>query len=661
MKGKNLNNFLFLLTFSLIFVYYEIVFKIFTKTAFSFFNFLFCVLFGLFFGGINYLLSSVFKSQKINKIISCVLIGLSSVAYLVEFFVFKQFKIFYDLKTIFIGASDALKSYTKETFTLIFSFQGICAIFLFLLPTIIYIIFLNRILISAAYSNFAWRIKSALLSIFSLVLILIIIGCNSVLRAKITTEYNYQNSIEQFGLLPSVYLDLKNIVIPQNDKFISVDSKLSQEDENIIIEEKPPQKNELDINFNPENKTASNDILYLNNYVSSLTASEKNEYTGIFKGKNLIFITAEAFSKPVINKDLTPTLYRLSTKGINFLDYYQTNESGTTGGEYQNIFGMLPTSGGSSFKNTQNKYNYFTIGSQLDRLGYYGKAYHNNSYTYYSRHLTHNNIGYSDGFMGYGNGMEQYVEKAWPQSDYEMISGTLPTYINKEKFNIYYMSVSGHNNYTIGENSMTKRHWDKVKDLPYSNVVKGYLAANLDLEAAVTHLVEELEKNKLADDTVIVISPDHFPYGLSSDRNTGINYLEELYGYDINSCFDRDITSLIIWSGSLEKEKPIIVSEPTSSIDILPTLSNLFGTEFDSRLMVGRDVFSDTQALVFYANYSFKTSLGTYYSNTGKFVPLKENTTIPEGYVNQIKTIIKNKIKFCADSQKTDYFRYLFE
>ncbi|MDO4608573.1 MAG: LTA synthase family protein [Clostridia bacterium] len=518
---------------------------------------------------------------------------------------------------------------------------------------------LNKIF-TCSKANFVWKISGVLSGIFSFLLALLLVVSNSVLRVKTTTEYNYQNAIEQFGLLPAVYLDLKNIIIPQKDNFVSVDNILSEE-ENKVIEEKPPQKNELDINFNPENKVATNDILYLNDYVNSLTASQKNKYTGIFKGKNLIFITAEAFSKPVINKDLTPTLYRLSTKGINFSDYYQTNESGTTGGEYQNIFGMLPTSGGSSFKNTKNKYNYFTMGSQLDRLGYYGKAYHNNSYTYYDRHLTHINLGYSDGFMGYGNGMEQYVEKAWPQSDYEMISGTLPTYIEKEKFNVYYMSVSGHNNYTVSENAMTKRHWEKVKYLNYSNTVKGYLAANLDLEAAVTHLVNELEKNKIADDTVIVISPDHFPYGLSSDRNTGTNYLSELYGYDINSCFDRDKTSLIIWSGSLEKEKAIIVNEPVSSIDILPTLSNLFGTEFDSRLMVGRDVFSDTEALVFYANYSFKTNLGTYYSNTGKFVPVNENTVIPEEYVNQIKTIIKNKIKYCADSQKTDYFRYLFE
>ena len=216
---------------------------------------------------------------------------------------------------------------------------------------------------------------------------------------------------------------------------------------------------------------AKGKVADINSYVSSLTPTRKNDYTGIFKGKNLIFITAEAFTAEVIDPALTPTLYRMATKGIQFTDYYQPNNSGTTGGEYQNIFGMLATDGGASFKNTATHYNYMTIGSQLDREGYYGKAFHNNSHTFYSRNKTHVNLGYSDGFMGYGNGMEEYVKKQWPQSDLEMFQGTLPTFIDRQPFNVYYMTVSGHSEYTRAGNNMTRRNWDAVKDLPYSDTV----------------------------------------------------------------------------------------------------------------------------------------------------------------------------------------------
>ena len=403
----------------------------------------------------------------------------------------------------------------------------------------------------------------------------------------------------------------------------------------------------------------SGKIKDLNAYVSTLSATKQNDFTGLFKGKNLIFITAEAFTAELIDPNINPTLYRLATKGIQFLDYYQPSSAGTTGGEYQNVFGMLPTAGGKSFKNTAKNLNYFTMGSQLDRVGYYGKAYHNNSYTYYDRNITHNNLGYSGGFMGKGNGMEQYVKSVWPQSDYEMISGTLPTYIDKQPFNIYYMSVSGHSGYTRTGNMMTHRNWDKVKDLPYSDDVKGYFAANYELEKGLAHLISELEKKGIADDTVICISADHFPYGLQGTGKLGeMPALSELYQKPVNDIFTRDHNRLILWCGSLEKEEPIVVSSPTSSLDILPTLSNLFGLEFDSRLFVGRDVFSEALALVFNTGYDWKTDYGTYID--GKFTPKDPTVQLPENYINNIKTIVRNKIKYCGWCLESDYFRYLF-
>ena len=262
---------------------------------------------------------------------------------------------------------------------------------------------------------------------------------------------------------------------------------------------------------------------------------------------------------------------------------------------------------------------------------------------------------------GFGNGLEEYVQRRWPQSDLDMIAGTLPTYIDRQPFNVYYMSVSGHSGYTKAGNAMTAKNWDKVKDLPYSDMIKGYLAANIELENALTHLVTELENKGIADDTVICISTDHFPYGLDYNAKLGdMPYLSELYGYNVTNLIERDHSRLIIWSGCLEKMDPIIVDSPTFGLDIVPTLSNLFGTEFDSRLLPGRDALSDAEALVFNMNYDWKTDLGTYYSSKGKFVPNDENAEIPDGYVNRIKTIVRNKIRYCSNCLTYDYYNYHF-
>lgn len=119
-------------------------------------------------------------------------------------------------------------------------------------------------------------------------------------------------------------------------------------------------------------------------------------------------------------------------------------------------------------------------------------------------------------------------------------------------------------------------------------------------------------------------------------------------------------SSLILWCGSLEDQEPIVVDSPTFSLDILPTLSNLFGTEFDSRLMPGRDVFSDATPLIFNTNYDWKTDLGTYYAASGTFVPKDSDTVVPEGYVDAILATVRNKMRYCGSALDTDYFRYLF-
>lgn len=659
----------FLFLFPIIILYFEIIFKIFTVSnvfSSSFFPLFF---FSIAYGGIGYLLSSLFPKKRINQIIASCLIFLTGFLYIVQFLIYKQFKQFYDISTMTGGAQDALSSYFSDLIRLIFPQGGIFVILLFLLPFVLYLIF-NKKFLPALQSKASMRLVSVAVSTFSYILAIIFVFTSTIHAPVYHSQYNFQSAVSSFGLITGMRLDIQNKLFRKDFTFIEPEIPI-EDIPNTFPPEEPGndptaqpivyEDNILNLDFNTLNQNASAEIQALNTYVQTLTPSKKNEYTGLFKGKNLIMITAEAFAAEVIDPELTPTLYRLATKGINFTDYYQPASAGTTGGEYQNIFGMMPTDGGKSFKDTADHLNYFTMGNQLNRLGYYGKAFHNNSYTYYDRNITHNNLGYSDGFMGYGNGMEQYVKNYWPQSDYEMISGTLPTYINKQPFNIYYMSVSGHSGYTRSGNSMTNRHWDRVKNLPYSDAVKGYLAANLDLEDGLTYLVDELEKKGIADDTVICISTDHFPYGLDTSGTLGnMPNLSELYGNNVTDYFQRDHSRLILWCGCLEDRDPIIVDSPTFSLDILPTLSNLFGTEFDSRLMVGRDVLSNAPALIFNMNYDWKTDLGTYYASRNEFVPKDGTIAVPDSYVSTIKAMVSNKIQYCSGVLETDYFRHIF-
>ncbi len=684
-----------LLVLPIAYFWLELVFKA-STTGGYFPPILYIAAFSAAFGMVGNLISSLSSRPAINRAIRLALLALTSLAFGVEYFVFCQFKVFYDLTTVIGGASGATRGFSDHIAALLLNPSGILHIVLFLLPTVIYALIMWYD--PAERLDFQGAKQLALGAVAAHLVALLLISFSSVYNITYVERYSFSSSVQNFGFLTSMRKELwRYLSGPQEVSFRGMASNnpseavpegASTEDAADQTTEKQSEKkdntdknatsgkktsgkkaavapNALDIDFAALAKTTDGTWAALDQYVASQTPSLRNDMTGLFEGYNLIFISAEALSAEAIREDTTPTLYRMATKGIQFTDYYQPASAGTTGGEYLNLFGMLPTDSGASVIDTIDHNNYMTMGFTLNRLGYEGWMFHNNDYTYYSRDLTHNMLGYNHGFIGYGNGMEAWVELVWPESDLEMVKGTWENLYGelgdaKHPFNVYYMSVSGHSLYSKDVNAMSERYWDEVEDLPYSEEVRAYLAANIDLDRAMEYLIGQLEKRKIARRTVIVIAADHFPYGLDDESLGSLPVLSELYGHDVSSLLDRDHNRLIIWSGALEKRKePLVVDTPTSSMDILPTLLNLFGAEWDSRLLPGRDVFSDRPPLVFDLNYDWKTDLGTYLSDTGTFTPV-EGAEVPEGYVEAMHNVVSDKISYCTAVLDSDYFRHVF-
>ena len=331
----------------------------------------------------------------------------------------------------------------------------------------------------------------------------------------------------------------------------------------------------------------------------------------------------------------------------------------TSTGEYSVVFGIVPTAGVKSIKNTIGHDNSTTIGNKLRELGYFSCAYHNGYQTYYDRDKTHPGLGYDD-YIAKGNGLEEGLSGVWPESDLEMMEYTLPQYIDKQPFSVYYMTISGHCNYGPGSNTMSKKNMHVLDSFEGSAFVKGFLACNMELEYAMEYTISELEKAGIADDTVIVISTDHYPYGLenSSAWGTDKDYLSELYGYSYSNVKERDHSALIIWSGCLEDDEPPVIATPTYSLDILPTLCNLFGVDYDSRLLVGRDVFSNEQPLVMWTNGTWLTEKGFYNTSSGKFTPSPDAGEVSDSYISEVKQTVRGLINFSKKVLELDYYKY---
>ena len=465
-------------------------------------------------------------------------------------------------------------------------------------------------------------------------------------------EIATNQNVQRFGLLTTIRLELtRHAKTEEQDYYIPEETQ----GENPAQEPAEVRYNVMDIDFDALNAmTEDKKLLAINDYCSKVTGTNQNEYTGMLKDYNLIVMCAESFSPAAIDKDLTPNLYKLTQQGIIFNNYYNTFPNTTTDGEYALMQGLYPDAGRSkavsSLYASRNSYLPFTLGNAFQsQRGVESFGYHNYRGSYYGRSESHPNMGYTMKFAGDG----MTFTTNWPASDLEMMEQSVDDYIGKEPFHAYYMTFSGHYKYDIGTNEMAKRNWDQVKDLPYSsNAIKAYLSCNIEFDKAIGYLMERLEQAGVADRTAIVIAGDHFPYGLKDSEYA------ELIGHDIDG-FSKFKSTLIFWVGGLEKN--IVVDEYCCNVDVLPTILNLWGFEYDSRLLAGTDVFSDGTHAAVLVDKSFLTDKVWFNASTGEIRYQVPESEIPEGYVENMNQLIATRFSISADILNSAYYNFVFD
>lgn len=418
-----------------------------------------------------------------------------------------------------------------------------------------------------------------------------------------------------------------------------------------VIKEEKKEYNVYNIDFDKLiSETTDNNLINMHKYFQSIEPTEKNKYTGMFKGKNLIFITAEAFDTIAIDKNITPTLYKMATNSFIFNNYYQPlYPVSTSDGEYMNLMSLIPKEGVWSFKATSKLSMPFGLGNIFKKEGYNAYAFHNHTYKYYSREKSHTNIGFK--YIGCGNGLERKMNcKHWPNSDAEMMDATFDYYLKDNKpFVTYYMTVSGHLNYNFYGNNMASRNKKAVKNLKYSTAVKAYYATQIELDKAMSKLLNKLEEKNLLNDTLIVIAPDHYPYGLKTSE------MNEVSKIDRSDKFENYHTSLIIYNPTIEKTE---VNKVVSGIDILPTVLNLFGISYDSRLLMGKDIFSETEGLAILSDRSWVSDKGKYNSVSKEFTSTT-NEEVSKEYIEKINTEVYQKFSMSSLILDNNYYKKL--
>lgn len=495
--------------------------------------------------------------------------------------------------------------------------------------------------------------------------------------------YDPEGVISTYGVTPSLIRDILGDAFPVREESLSAwedavtpdtpagagetvpDGDATAETGTVETEPEEPvldtSPNVLPIDFDSLIANADSDkVKELAEYMQSMPATNRNEYTGMFEGYNLIFLTAEGFSPYAVDENLTPTLYKLIHSGFVFENYYVPLwQTSTSDGEYANLTALIPDQQFSMRRSADNAMP-FALPSYFASEGVNSYAFHNNTLSYYERNRSHPNLGYNWQASKLGDlsasewGSQVFkMDNAgyWPASDLDMMKATVPKYIQEDRFHVYYMTVSGHMNYNFSGNRMSSKHKEDVAELPYSEEGRAYIACNMELDLALQYLLEQLEAAGKLENTVICLSADHYPYAME------VANLEELAGKELAGSLEIYRNNLILWNSEMET---VTVEKPACSMDVLPTLLNLFGFSYDSRLYTGRDILSDSAPLVIFSDRSFITDRVSYYKK-GKTTEWLNGTEEDEEYFEAVKKQVKGLYNYAAGILNNDFYRYVEE
>lgn len=634
-----------------------------------------------------------------NSLVAKILAVILSVIYVAEMIARTILQTYYGPSALKTAAGNKLSDYADVIISTVLS--KIPIILVFLLPSILLILFGAQLLgFERLDVRFAGLVLGACVVFHIAGLGVIRLPWKGDLTPgrlyRVSTDIDDQ--VEQLGLLTMLRLDVKHMIFPvkntMGDDFSGIGTlnpggsssgdpagSVSEPDPGPVIDTSP---NVMDVDLAALAENGKNDdIKWLASYFNSVAPTKKNEYTGMFEGYNVIFLTLEGFSGYGISQELTPTLYKLTHEGFVFNNFYTPlHFTSTSNGECQNLLGLYPK---GNFPVTMSRTGelgtncYFSLAQQLGREGYLVQGYHANG-NMYGRDLSHPNLGYDWHQFDVGAGKTtergrlsefEGLEVAnsgkllWPQRDKYMIEASVDNYINSDQpFHVYYLTISGHMPYS--NNRVPQQYRDVLDPLPYSDTTKNYIGTCIEVDRALETLIDKLEAAGKLDKTLIVAAPDHIPYfdvatleELAGQKFGSSDDLEYLKEGSIN--FDVYKSALIMWSASMEE--PVIVDKVVGQVDILPTLSNLLGLEYDSRMLAGADALSDSEGLVIFSSRCWKSDRGFYNRYTGEFTPgsgVSMTAEEQDSYVSAMKKLVGYKLDSTAMIVENDFYNVIF-
>ena len=454
-------------------------------------------------------------------------------------------------------------------------------------------------------------------------------------------------AVQNFGIIGFCLDDFKTLFVEYEEEPIVYAMSQTEPQENsrefddtawedVIANEKSKQLNQI------------------NEFLIKNRSTNTNEYTGLFEGKNVIFIMMESVGEMFINKEYYPNFYKMYTDGYTFVNHYSPRNACATGNnEFSGITGLYSIYNNCTaniYKNNKYPESIFNL---FNNAGYKTVSMHDYTEAYYYRKTQHPNYGSMKYYGVEDLGIDyQNVYVNWAD-DEDFAKSAMKIVLDSgdyddNPFMLWMTTVSSHQPYST--KSITGTKYESIfKKTKYSFEIKQYLSKLKIVDEMLGILMDKLEAKGILDDTVFVMYGDHYPYGLPLEK------INEVLDYNLDD-YENERTPFVIYNSATEGKD---ITKYTSYINLTPTVANLFGLNFDPRLYMGEDVLDDSyQSKVVFADGSWKNDAIYYNAKTGKTTNYKDNEYTSSDIVN-INREISTKMNMSSAIIKNDYFNYL--
>ena len=406
-----------------------------------------------------------------------------------------------------------------------------------------------------------------------------------------------------------------------------------------------------------------------------------NEYTNMFKGKNLISIHGESIQKFVIGlkingKEVTPNLNRLVKQGMHFSNYYSQVSVGTSSdSEFTINTSLMPAKVGVAFVSYFDR-EYLTLPKLLKQLGYYNMSFHANKGDFWNRNSMYKSLGYDkfydqkafniDETIGLGLSDKSFFRQLTPilkkeNDKHKNFYATLIMLTNHTPF----PDISKYSKDPL-DLKMYVTENGETKAYPYleGTVLGRYLQSVHYADEALGELMEHLDKSGLLENSVIMFYGDHDARLSSSEYKRFYNYdykndktMDESdprykkYGY-----YEHELNRSVpffFWSKNDNHKINKTVANVMGAYDILPTLGNMFG--FYNKYALGSDIFNtNNDNTVIFPNGNYVTNKIYYNSQSDEAYDIEKKEVIskelePREYINKRTKETDKKLNISND------------